>query len=164
VIALAFHAGQSRRRTAVEILEGRIVSKVWSDEGRTAIDRATLRLERADVETYGSLVNLIRREVGEDENILAIPNDAELYFLAKRRNPVRFYNSAMIQTDADAEALRHLIYDSPPRLVLFRPSDKYMTRLIQDVMIRIKTRATLLTTTDGLEVYRLRASEQPTAP
>jgi hypothetical protein len=164
VIALVFHAGQSRRRTPVDILGGRIVSKVWFDESRTAIERATLRIERADIETYGSLVNLIRREVREDEDILALPNDAELYFLAKRRNPVRFYNSAMIQTDADAEALRHLLDDSPPRLVLFRPDDKYMTRLVRDLMIRIKTSATLLTTIDGLEVYRLRAPERPTTP
>jgi len=164
VIALVFHAGQSRRRTAVDILEGRVVSKVWFDESRAPIERATLRIERTDIETYGSLVNLIRREVREDEDILAMPNDAELYFLAKRRNPVRFYNSAMIQTDADAQALRHLLESSPPRLVLFRPDDKYMTRLVRDVMIRVKASATLLTTIDGIEVYRLRAPERPATP
>ena len=30
-----------------------------------------------------------------DETIFALPNDAELYFLAARRNPFRFYNAAL---------------------------------------------------------------------
>lgn len=164
VIALVFHAGQSRHRTALDILEGRIATNVWTDDNRQPLERATLRIELADIETYGSLVELIRREVAEDETILAIPNDAELYFLAGRRNPVRFYNSAMIQLDADADALRRLLDESPPRLVLFRPDDKYMTSPIRDMMKRIKDRATLLTTIDGLEVYRLETHNRPAAP
>jgi hypothetical protein len=155
VIALAFHAGQSRHRSARDILEGRVVSNVWTDDDRRPMERASLRIERADIEVYGSLVALIRREVAEHETILAIPNDAELYFLADRRNPVRFYNSAQVQAEADAEGLRRLVDEAPPRLVLFRPEDKYMTALIRDVMARVKARATHLTTIDGLEVYRL---------
>jgi hypothetical protein len=155
VIALAFHAGQSRHRSARDILEGRVVSNVWTDDERRPMERASLRIERADIQVYGSLVALIRREVAEHETILAIPNDAELYFLADRRNPVRFYNSAQVQAEADAEGLRRLVDKAPPRLVLFRPEDKYMTALIRDVMARVKARATHLTTIDGLEVYRL---------
>jgi hypothetical protein len=155
VIALAFHAGQSRHRTARDILEGRIVSNVWTDDSRRPMERATLQIEQADIEIYGSIVELIRREVAEDETILAIPNDAELYFLADRRNPVRFYNSVQVQSEADTEGLHRLLDEAPPRLVLFRPQDKYMTALIRDLMVRVKARATLLTTIDGIEVYRL---------
>jgi hypothetical protein len=158
VVAIAFHAGQTRHRTNRDIVEGRIVSNIWTDEGRGPMPRATLQLERSDLETYGSLVDLIRRETEEGEAILAMPNDAELYFLAERRNPVRFYNSAMIQRDEDADALRRLIDESPPRLILFRPGDKYMTALVDDVMARVKGRARLLTVIDGLEVYRLGAN------
>jgi hypothetical protein len=157
-VAIAFHAGQTRHRTPREILEGRIVSNIWTDDRRGPMPRATLRLEAPDLDTYGSLVELIRRETAEGETILALPNDAELYFLAERRNPVRFYNSAMIQRDEDADALRRLIDESPPRLVLFRPGDKYMTALVEDVMARVKARARLLTVIGGLEVYRMESS------
>jgi hypothetical protein len=163
VIALAFHAGQSRHRTAVDILQGRIVSNVWTNDGRQTMERASLRIEQEDVQTYGSIVALIRREVADNESILALPNDAELYVLADRRNPTRFYNSAMIRSDADREALLRLFNESPPRLVLFRPGDKYMTRLVRDLMTQVKGRATLLTTIDGLEIYRTR-SEPLTTP
>jgi hypothetical protein len=154
VVAIVFHAGQTRHRTPREILEGQIVSNLWTDSGGP-MPRATLRLEPPDLETYGSLVELIRRETAEGETILALPNDAELYFLAERRNPVRFYNSAMIQRDEDADALRRLVDESPPRLVLFRPGDKYMTALVEDVMAGVRARGRLLTVTDGIEVYRL---------
>jgi hypothetical protein len=57
--------------------------------------------------------------------------------------------------EANAEGLRRLLDEAPPRLMLSRPDEKYTTALIRDRMARVKARATLLTTIDGLEVYQL---------
>lgn len=155
VVSVVFHAGQSRERTVLEMLEGRRVSNVWgSDAG--GLDRARLRLDRVDRDVYGRFVRVIQAETRADEAIFALPNDAELYFLAHRRNPFRFYNSALgIRTDDD---LRHVMAEmqaSPPRLVIFRPDDKYNTAASARVMSLVKSKYVRIDTIDGRDVYRL---------
>jgi hypothetical protein len=153
IIAVAFHAGQSRHRTSRQILEGVRVSNTWSED-HGGLNRARLRLDRADRETYGRLIDLILANVPADESILALPNDAELYFLANRRNVSRFYNSALgLRTGKDSDALLRAIEADPPRLVFFRPDDKYNTDRSRHIVDRIRSTHTLEGTIGGLEVY-----------
>ena len=155
VISVVFHAGQSRERTVREILEGRRVSNVWSGDAG-GLDRCDLRLDQVDRDVYGRFVRVIHAETRADETIFALPNDAELYFLANRRNPFRFYNSALgIRTDDD---LRHVMTEMrahPPRLVIFRPDDKYNNAASARVMSLVKSEYVLIDTIDGRDLYRL---------
>jgi hypothetical protein len=156
LVAVACHAGQSRLRKPVEILEGRRISSVWSAEGRGPLPRADLEIEAADRETYSELVALIQAEVLPTESIWALPNDAELYFLAERRNPLRFYNSALgLSDDAALRSVLDQLERQPPRLVLYRPTDKYVTPAVRSVMNEVRRRYVQLPTVDGLDVYRL---------
>jgi hypothetical protein len=51
------------------------------------LPRCSLKISAADAAVYGRFVRTITAATGPGESILAIPNDAELYFLSQRRNP-----------------------------------------------------------------------------
>ena len=154
-IAVVFHAGQSRHRTLLEILEGRRVSDVWFGNG-AGLERASLRLDQADREIYGRFVTLIQREVDPGEPILALPNDAELYFLADRPNPSRFYNSALgLWTANDVDDLMETLLAHPPPIVVFRPDNKYNTEASWQIMDFVKSRYIRIDVIDGAEIFRL---------
>jgi hypothetical protein len=156
-IAIVFHAGQSRFRTPVQILAGDRVSNVWA-RGEGGLDRSSLQLDRADRELYGRLVSVIHAETRPDETILALPNDAELYFLASRRNASRFFNAALgLTNDRELKDLMAVLTDRPPRLVAFRPDDKYNTEATRQVMSYVRSTYEHFATIGGLELYRLRA-------
>lgn len=156
IVALVFHAGQSRFRTPVEILEGRRVSSVWAGTGMS-LPRASLRLDERDHRVYGGLVALIQRETKDDESILALPNDAELYFLADRPNPTRFYNSALgLRTERDVDDVLSELGARPPRVVIFRPDDKYNNDGSRRIMALVMSTYDRIDTMDGAEIYRLR--------
>lgn len=152
-IAVGFHAAQPRHRTPAQILSGERTAQ-W-DTARP-LPRATLKLSPEDQRSYGALVSVIERESAPGESILALPNDAELYFLARRRNPVRFYNSALgVQREEELDDVMRLLERAPPRLVMFRPDDKYITpftrRIVDAVRARYKARGQI----EGLDVYVL---------
>ena len=153
-VAVIFHAGQTRERTPTQILAGERVTKF-----RTLVDcglpRCSLKLSPSDAEMYGSYIRLIAHETTAKDSILAIPNDAELYFLAGRPNPTRFYNAS--QGTASAELMREALRaleQTPPRLVIFRPADKYNNHATAALMTAVRTRYTLLGEHHGVEIYR----------
>jgi hypothetical protein len=153
-IALVFHAAQPRQRTPVQILRGERTAE-W-DSVRPALERTSLRLSAEDRRSYGLIVAAIERESRSHESILVLPNDAELYFLARRRNPVRFYNSALgIQREEDFADVMALLERSPPRLVIFRPNDKYNTAFSLRVMAAVRARYTSRGHIEGLDMYVL---------
>ncbi len=102
------------------------------------------------------LVTLIQGTEHASESILALPNDAELYFLAQRKNAVRFYNGALgIADEHDLQDVLTVLPDEqPPRLVIFRPSDKYNTPAIATVMRRCPSGYSRIGTIEGAEIYR----------
>ena len=90
------------------------------------------------------------------ESIFAVPSNAELYFLTQRRNPFRFYNTALgVRTDADLEQVRQVIRDRPPRVVTFNPRDKYNTARSRQILDEVRARYVLLGRVDPFEVYVL---------
>ena len=153
LVAVIFHAGQSRLRTPVQILQGDRVTRTWTTGGE-GLARCRLKLDQADRDVYGRLVTLIQAETAANESIFALPNDAELYFLANRRNAFRFYNAALgIRT---ADELSHVIRElntRPPRLVTFRPDDKYNTDASRQIMDLVRAKYAPIKTMDGFEIY-----------
>jgi hypothetical protein len=153
-IAVIFHAGQTRERTAVQILRGDRVTTFGALED-CGLPRCSLKISASDVVAYGGLVNTIERETAPGEFILALPNDAELYFLSGRRNPTRFYNASLGMTTPD---LRHEVHQAlerhPPRLVIFRADDKYNTPDTAAVMDAVRRRYAFLGERHGTGIYR----------
>jgi hypothetical protein len=161
VVAVVFHAGQTRLRTPVEILQGRRVTSVWSLPP-CGLPRCSLRIDEADRLEYARLLAVIERETGPDDTILALPIDPELYFLADRRSSVRFYNSALgIHNDGQLQQVVEMFDARPPKLVAVRPDDKFMTDASRTLMALVRARYTYVETTGGLEFYRRKEGAPP---
>jgi hypothetical protein len=152
-VGLIFHAAQPYTRTSVEILHG--VRRTGSLVN--GFERCRLLLDPGDREKYRRLVSLIEREVPVDGYIFAVPSNAELYFLANRRNPFRFYNTALGIRNADELAsVIDVLARRPPLLVTYRADDKYNTEASRAIMEHVRGSYDRLETIDSFEVYRLR--------
>jgi hypothetical protein len=153
MVGIVYHAGQPYSRTSLQVLQG--VRRAAPLAG--GFERCSLRLDEEDREMYHGLVSLIQREVPANGSMFAIPSDAELYFLAGRRNPFRFYNTALgIRTSADMAAAIDLITTRPPTLVTFRPDDKYNTAASWRIMDRVRATYDRIATVGQFEVYRIK--------
>jgi hypothetical protein len=148
--ALRFQAAQPISRG----LAGTVASRRAPLLPSVPLPRSHLWIEPDERERYAQLLGLIDRESNANETLLSIPSNAELYFLSGRRNPFRFYNTALGL--ADEEALLRAeaaLLAAPPRLVVFAPGNKYNTDLSRRLMQFIRERYALLQTIDGFEVY-----------
>jgi hypothetical protein len=153
IVAVHFHAAQPHVRTPVQILKGERFS---ADVSATPLKltRAHLRVYRPDGENHERLVALIRSVTKPQDAIFAMPSDAQLYFLADRPNPFRFYNTALgIRTDEDLASVLQQLELTPPRLVTFRPEDKYNTEASLQIAGRVRSTYQLLDTIGGVQVY-----------
>ena len=154
VVGVVFHAAQPATRTSSELLEGARTTKTWT---KGPIMRCSLRVDPDERGQYERLVALITREVPPNEAIAALPSDAALYFLSNRRNPFRFYNSSFgIRGAADLKGASETFSRARPRIVTFRPEDKYNTDASRALMQQVRLGYDLVETIAGVEVYRLR--------
>ena len=155
IIAIVYHAGQSSAvRTGRELLGGM--------PSRSAITsapffRCSLRLDPEDREPYRAVADVIRRETTSEDSILALPSDAIFYFLADRRNPTRFYNSAVGISSAETLAgVKTMMERQPPKVVTFRPADKFNTDASLAIMADVRARYDLVRELHGVEIYKRR--------
>lgn len=122
-IAIWYQAAQPASRGLEGIVGGQRVP--WLPSG---IERASLWIDDGSRTTYGALLREIARRSAAGESIFALPNDAELYFLANRRNPMPFHNTAIdVHGDEAARRVAAALAQEPPRLVIDAPRDKYQT-------------------------------------
>lgn len=162
-VGLYYQAGQPMGRGWSGMVKGERVPLVAAPE----IGRAGLRLDAAEVALYSRLIALIRRETPEDAAILALPVNPELYFLAARRNPTRFYNSAFgVRSDRDLEAVLEILRRDPPRLVFHQPQSVYNTPYSARLMEFVRSRYERLAPIEGFDIYRHRQelATQPAPP
>jgi hypothetical protein len=152
---LYFHAAQPLSRGLGGILTGVRTELAPSD----GFERLGLSIEANDIAVYRHIADLVRREVQSDQTILAMPANPEIYFIAKRRSPFRFFNSALgILSEADLAEVLQTIKDRPPRLVFYRPEDKYNTRYGDQVISYVREHYRLLENVGGFEIYIYRES------
>ena len=150
-IGLYYQAAQPLTRGLPGMFRGERVALVPAD----GLDRAGLWIDAEDARLYRHLIEVIERETGADDSILAIPVNPELYFLSRRKNPFRFFNSALgVRDDTDLNSVLRTLARSPPRLVIHRPDDKYNTVHAATIMDFVKQRYELLETTGGFVIYR----------
>lgn len=150
-LAVYFQAAQPVTRSGRDIVEGRRDPVVAS----TGLSRSGLRVDPPSHALYDAAVELIARETRPDEAIAAIPSNAELYFLAARRNPFRFYNSALGVRDArELDGVLEILEHDPPRLVFFRPEDKYNTPQSAVIMAFVRARYAPPAQLGPFEIYR----------
>lgn len=152
-VGLAFHAGQPASRDLVGIIGGVRVQQVPCD----GLARCGIRITPRDLALYRHFVALIDRHTRLDEAILALPSNSEIYYLGRRRNPFRFFNSALGLTEpADIERALAELRRDPPKLVFHRPADKYNTSSSARIMAFVARRYDPIDERGGFRVYRLR--------
>jgi hypothetical protein len=118
---------------------------------------AGIYVDAADAELYQSLVRLIDRETQPGDTIFALPTNAELYFLGRRTNPFRFYNTAFgIRSSADLDAVLQVIRCHPPKLIIYDPTDKYNTPASFRIAGGLGTLYEKLARVPPFEVFRAR--------
>lgn len=151
-IGLYYHAAQPVSRGEAGIIKGERVALTASP----GLQRCSLRMEASDAQLYHHLVSLIEREVSQDESILAVPVNPELYYLSGRKNPTRFFNAALgIQNQEQLRKVLQQVERAAPKLVFFRPDNAYNTTYTQQLMLYVKGRYELLERIAGFTIYRL---------
>ena len=119
---------------------------------------AGIYVEAAEAQLYGSLVRLIDRETQPGDKIFALPMNPELYFLGRRTNPFRFYNTAVgIRSSADLDSVLQVIRCQPPKLVFYDPTDKYNTRASLRIAGALGAQYERLAGVPPFEVFRARS-------
>lgn len=135
IIALYFHAGQSLARGVEGVSRGeRSKEPVACD-----LPHCSLRLDPREVHIYRELVKRIKTRSVPGDCILALPSNAELYFITERCNPTRFFNSALgLRTAEDVDALLTQLESRPPAVLIYRPGDKYNSLLTRRLAAQLR--------------------------
>jgi hypothetical protein len=159
-IGLYYHAGQPLSRGLWGMITAQQIPLVESG----GLNRASLWMEAADAALYTYFVEVVEREVPRDEAIFALPMNPELYFLTRRRNPFRFSNSALgVQSDEELTAVLDRLATEPPKLVFYRPDDKYNTAYTAKIVDFVRERYDPLDIRGGFEIYRYPATAEENA-
>ena len=149
-VGLWSHAGQPLTRGLAGIAAG---ERAPIDKNALEF-RVGLRVAPTDRVFYEWLVPMILENSLPEESILALPVNPELYFMSKRRNPTRFFNSALgLRTDAEVEKLLSTLVVDPPALVVFRTNDKYVTPNTLKIVAKVRQTYRRIALREGIEVY-----------
>ena len=148
-IALFYQAGQPLNRLA---FIGERIPLVVND----AFPRASLWMSPRELEAYSGLVSTVQEYAPPGSAILALPSNSEIYFLARRRNPLRFFNSTLgLLNQNDLECAMELLENDTPAVLLYRPQDKYNLALTKQLMCYLRSRYVLVALHEGFEIYKL---------
>lgn len=133
--ALAFQAGQPLERGVSGIVAGvRAPPNV-----RSTLPRVSLRIQPADVETFGALLAAIEAGARPGEPLMTLPMEPEVNFMTGRRSPVGYYATALgLRTPADLEAAVAALNGAAPLFVVQRRQDKYLTPLSARLLARVR--------------------------
>ena len=118
---------------------------------------AGIYVDTAEMRLYQSVVRLIDRETHPGDRIFVLPNNPELYFLGRRTNPFRFYNTAVgVTSAADLDSVLQVIRCHPPKLVFYDPTDKYNTPASVRIASTVRTQYEKLGPVPPFEVFKAR--------
>lgn len=149
-IALTFHAGQPVGRGFFATAVG---ARVATTE--LGLRKASIRVTKSDHDLYRSMLRLIEACTPADETIFAYPSNSELYYLADKTPPVRFFSTAFgLKRTEDAGALAAMLASSAgPRMVIHNRLDKYNSRLSDRITQALVAPSFSLTSVGPFDVY-----------
>jgi hypothetical protein len=150
-IAIYYQAAQPVTRSLAGIIRGERVALVPA----TSIKRAGLWVEPESLKIYTALIGAIQLNSQPNETIFVLPYNPELYFLAERRNPFRFWNTAVgIRPGREEQQVMNLLRTSPPRVVVIAPRDRNNTPISETIIGYVRANHSLVETIGSFEVYR----------
>jgi hypothetical protein len=115
VIGAAVHAGQPYTRPVDEVLAAKNIPLQRS----AGLERLSLLLDPAELAVYARLVEYIQRNSTPSQPIFVFPNNSELYFLSRRKNPFPIWNTTLsiVSDEEQSRFLRELGAESPVLVV-----------------------------------------------
>jgi len=126
---------------------------------------AGIYVDAQEAQLYKSLIRLIDQQTQPGDTIFVLPNDAELYFLGRRNNPFRFYNTAVgVRSAADVDSVLHVIRCHAPKLVFYDPTGKYNTPASVRIADAVRRQYEKLASVPPFEVFRARRDSLAIGP
>ena len=107
-------------------IEDVVAGKRLALDAPQGLPRASLAIQSEERALYAALLAAIAAHTTPGQPILALPMNPELYFLANRAPPVRFFAAQLgLATQADLDEALAAVAADPPVLLIHRPDDKY---------------------------------------
>ena len=151
-VSIRYQAAQPIGRTLGGIIRGDRTALVQA----TTLPRTGLWIDPESLRIYTEVVQTIQAESQPNDTIFVIANYPEFYFLAERRNPFRFWNTAVgVRNEQEAAAAMNVLKDQPPRVVVIDPQDRNNSQYSNEMIAYIRSTYRLINTISNFEIYRL---------
>ncbi len=148
-LALVFFAGQPLYRPHEAAMAGVRFPLVEDSAMGTG-----LWLPAKDIEPYSRLLEIIESNTAQQDPILALPTNPEIYSISGRQSPLWFFNATFgLRSGEDIDRAIAVITKEPPKVVIHRPDDKYRTSESDRLLAVAVKRLTLSDQIDGFDVY-----------
>ena len=150
-VSLYYQAAQPIGRTLGGIIRGDRIGLVPA----TTLPRTGLWIDSESLRTYTEVVETIQAQTQPNDAIFVIANNPEFYFLAERRNPFRFWNSAVgVRNEQEAVAVMNVLRNQPPRVIVIDPQDRNNTEYSKAMIAYVRSTYTLIKNVSNFEIYR----------
>jgi hypothetical protein len=150
-VSIYYQAGQPIGRTLGGIIRGERIALVPA----TTLPRTGLFIDPESLRIYTEVVQTIQGQTKPTDTIFVLPNDPEFYFLAERKNPFRFWNTAVgVRDDREAAAVMELLKREPPRIIVIDPRDRNNTEYSNAMIDQVRGTYSLIKTVSNFEIYR----------
>ena len=121
-VSIYFMAAQPTERSFRQILSGD--RSPWLEV--QGLPRTGLRVAPEPAGSIERVTDMIRRATEPHQPIFVFPSRAEFYFLSDRRNPTRFFNTALgLRDSASTRVLLQQFEARPPAAVIYNRADHY---------------------------------------
>jgi hypothetical protein len=152
-MSIYYQAAQPIGRTLGGTIRGDRIALVPA----TTLPRTGLWIDPESLRVYTEVVRIIQAHTQPNDTIFVIANNPEFYFLAERRNPFRFWNSAVgVRNEQEATAVMNVLKNQPPRVVVIDPQDRNNTLYSQTMIEYVRSTYTFVDTVSNFEIYRAR--------
>ncbi len=153
IVSIYYHAAQPIGR----LLGGTIDGERFQVVPATTLPRTGLWIDHESLRIYTEVVQTIQAETQPNDTIFVLPNNPEFYFLAERRNPFRFWNTAVgVRNDVEATAVMNVLTHEPPRIIVIDPEDRNNTSYSNEMIAYVRSNYRLNKTISNFEIYRAR--------
>jgi len=150
-VSIRYQAAQPIGRTLGGIIRGDRIELVPA----TTLPRTGLWIDPESLRVYTEVVQTIQAQTQPNDTIFVLPNDPELYFLAERRNPFRFWNSAVgVRNEQEAAVVMNVLSQQPPRIVVIDPQDRNNTSYSNAMITYVRSNYAHISTVSNFEIYR----------
>jgi hypothetical protein len=149
-VSIRYQAAQPVGRTLGGIIRGDRIELVPA----ITLPRTGLWIDPESLSVYTEVVNTIHDQTQPQDTIFVIANNPEFYFLSARKNPFRFWNTAIGVRDENETALvMDVLKNQPPKIVVIDPNDRNNTSYSNAMIEYVRGTYRLIKTVGQFEIY-----------